>query len=109
MIFSDWRQKSKGLQISRTLLWEYDLTRFDWLRFRVIVMQRVVERGTMNDFYAAIRLYGEIAKVPSIIKEIPTLSDIDMNFVCPVIGLKKEQPGCCTRKLCWPYKHRILS
>lgn len=29
MIFSDWRQKSKGLQVSKTLLWEYDLTRFD--------------------------------------------------------------------------------
>lgn len=99
MIFSDWRQKSKGLQVSKTLLWEYDLSRFDWQRFRVIVMQRVVERGTMEDFYAAIRLYGGIAKVREIIKEIPTLSDIDMNFVCSVFGLKKEQLRCYTRRL----------
>lgn len=99
MIFSDWRQKSKGLQVSKSLLWEYDLTRFDWQRFRVIVMHRVVERGTMNDFYAAIRLYGGIAKVREIIKEIPTLSDIDMNFVCSVFGLRKEQLRCYTRRL----------
>lgn len=99
MIFGDWRQKSKGLKISETLLWEYDMTRFDWQRFRTIVMQRVVERGTMEDFYAAIRLYGGIAKVKEIIRDILALSDIDMNFVCSVFGLKKEELRCYTRKL----------
>lgn len=99
MIFGDWRQKSKGLKISETLLWEYDMTRFDWQRFRTIVMQRVVERGTMEDFYAAIRLYGGIAKVKEIIRDIPALSDIDTNFVCSVFGLKKEELRCYTRKL----------
>lgn len=98
MIFGDWRQKSKGLEISKSLLWEYDLARFDWQRFRVIVMQRVVERGTMEDFYAAIRLYGGVAKVREIIKEIPVLSEIDMNFVCSVFGLKNEELRCYTRK-----------
>lgn len=85
--------------MSKTLLWEYDLTRFDWQRFRTLVMQRVVERGTMEDFYAAIRLYGGIGTVREIIKDIPALSDIDMSFVCSVFGLKKEELRCYTRKL----------
>ena len=98
MVFSDWKQKSKGLTVSPKLLWEYDLSRFDWQRFRVIVMQRVIERGTTEDFYAAIRLYGGIANVREIIKQIPVLSPIDMSFVCAVFGLKKEELKCYTRK-----------
>lgn len=98
MVFGDWRKKSKGLTVSANLLWEYDLSRFDWQRFRVIVMQRVIERGTTEDFYAALRLYGGIKNVREIIKQIPNLSPFDMSFVCCVFGLKKEELRCYIRK-----------
>ena len=34
-----------------------------------------------------------------IIKEVPSLSPRDMNFVCVVFNLKKEELKCYTRKL----------
>ncbi len=41
------------------LLWEYDLSRFDYLKMSNIVVQRVVERGMPEDWYAALNLYGK--------------------------------------------------
>lgn len=50
MFFNDWQEKGKGLEISRSLLWEYDLSDFNWYDMRTLVMQRVIERGWKNDF-----------------------------------------------------------
>ena len=97
MFFSDWKEKSKDLQISKSILWEYDLSEFSWYDMRSIVIQRVIERGWMNDFYAAIRIYGGISSVKEIIKDIPSLSNKDMTFVCSVFDLKKEDLRCYTR------------
>ena len=98
MFFSDWKEKSKDLQISKSILWEYDLSNFSWYDMRTTVMQRVIERGWINDFYAAIRIYGGISSVKEIIKDIPSLSDKDMTFVCSVFDLVKEDLKCYTRK-----------
>lgn len=97
MFFSNWKQKSKDAYISPSLLWEYDLSNFDWYGMRTVVVQRVIERGWMKDFYAAIKLYGGLDNFRDIIKEIPFLSDIDMAFVCNVFNLKKEELKCYTR------------
>ncbi|MDR1257721.1 MAG: hypothetical protein LBK65_00360 [Tannerellaceae bacterium] len=98
MLFRDWKKKSIGTEISKTLLWEYDLSDFDWDDMRVLVMQRVIERGRPNDFYAAISKYGGIGNVRRIIREIPVLSPRDMNFVCTFFNLKQEDLKCYTRK-----------
>lgn len=72
---------------------------FNWHESRGFVMQRIVERGKMSDFYAAFRLYGGIEKVKEIIKkEIRYLSDRNMAFVCTVFDFKKEELRCYTRK-----------
>ena len=98
MFFSDWEQKSKDAKISESLLWEYDLSRFDWYDMRTVVVQRVIERGWMKDFYAAIKLYGGLDHFREIIKNIPVLADIDIAFVCNVFNLNKEELKCYTRR-----------
>lgn len=98
MIFSDWQEKSKNLQISKRLLWEYDLSDFPWFEMRTLVMRRIIEIGRIEDFYSAIRMYGGINSVKEIIKDIPYLSVKDMTFVCSVFDLKKEDLKCYTRK-----------
>ncbi|KAA6351133.1 hypothetical protein EZS27_001559 [termite gut metagenome] len=98
MIFDNWEQHSKDAEISKTLLWEYDLSNFDWSNMRTVVMQRVIERGWIEDFYAAIKKYGGLNNVREIIKEIPSLSPIDIAFVCVVFELEKKELRCYTRK-----------
>lgn len=98
MIFDDWEQKSIGTEISKSLLWEYELSAFDWDNMRILVVQRVIERGRPEDFYAAIKRYNGLENFREIIKEIPYLSPKDISFVCAVFDLKKEDLKCCIRK-----------
>lgn len=90
--------KSGGHNINRALLWEYDVDNFDWQNSKVIVVQRVIEMGEPEDFYAAFDLYGGVDGFREIIKTLPYLNDIDINFVCVFFNLKREDLRCCTRR-----------
>ncbi len=87
-----------GHKLNPSLLWEYDLEEFDWQKGRVIVVQRVIEMGYPEDFYAAFDMYGGIEGVREVIKSIPYLNEIDLNFVCIFFNLKKEELRCYTKK-----------
>lgn len=102
-IFDEYKTYTGDSSISPSLLWEYDLSHFDWWKSRKIVVQRVIERGWLKDFYAAFNLYGGIEGFREIIKELPSLSPRDMNFVCIVFNLEKEELKCYTRKLSREY------
>ena len=56
-IFDDYKKDKSSPSISPSLLWEYDLSHFDWWKSRKIVVQRVIERGWLTDFYAAFCRY----------------------------------------------------
>ena len=88
-IFDDYRKCKEACAVSPSLLWEYDLSDFDWWKSRKVVVQRVLERGGLRDYYAAFRLYGGIEGFREIVKEVPSV----------VFGLRKEELRCYTRKL----------
>ncbi len=81
-------------KINPSLLWEYDISNFDWDKSKIIVAQRVIELGSPNDYYAAFDLYGGIAEFKEIVKKIPYLNSLDMHFVCVIFDLKKEELRC---------------
>lgn len=83
---------------NQALLWEYDMDTFDWQKSKVLVVQRVVEMGTPEDFFAAFDLYGGIAGFREIVKSVPYLNDLNMHFVCMLFNLKKEELRCYTKK-----------
>jgi hypothetical protein len=99
-MFQDWEKKTKGNRtISVHLLWDINRTNIDWQAMRKLVVQRVIERGTEEDFYAIFDLYGGIEGVREIVKEIPAvLSPKDETFALRVFHLKKEDLQCYTRK-----------
>ena len=91
-IFDEYKTYTGDSSISPSLLWEYDLSHFDWWKSpERFVVQRVIERGWLKDFYAAFNLYGGIEGFREIINELPSLSPRDMNFVCIVFNLEKEE------------------
>ena len=61
-IFDEYKTYTGEVSISPSLLWEYDLSCFDWWKSRKIVVQRIIERGWLKDFYAAFKLYGVAEK-----------------------------------------------
>ncbi|MBQ3610001.1 MAG: hypothetical protein IJA03_08185 [Bacteroidaceae bacterium] len=83
---------------NNALLWEYDMETFDWQRSKTLVVQRVVEMGEPEDFFAAFDLYGGIEGFREAVKSVPYLNDLDMHFVCTIFNLKKEELRCYTKK-----------
>ena len=45
-------------KIRRHLLWEYDFDRFDFKNSAFIVIERVIERGNMEEWREILRYYG---------------------------------------------------
>ena len=91
----------KSAEVRPSLLWEYDLSNFDWQQMRNEVVQRVLERGRMDDFYAILNLYGEEG-VKAALREIPYMNDKDMNLACIAFDLRKEDLRCYIRKQSMP-------
>ena len=99
-MFDDWESKINGNHhISKHLFWDIDISSIDWQKMKNFVVQRVIERGGMNDFYAMLRIYGGKEVVADIIKGLPVvLSPRDEAFVKAVFNLKKEDLQCYKRK-----------
>jgi len=84
-------------KINPSLLWEYDVSRIDYTVMRDIIVQRVIERGWPNDWYAMLNLYG-IKGVKAAIKNIPYLNDKDMNFVSHQFNIPLSAMKCYEKK-----------
>ena len=87
-----------GQAISPSLLWEYDLTNFDWNKSKSIVVERIIERGRPEDYRGAINRYGGIENFREIIKTVRHLSQKDIAFVCTFFKLNKEELLCYRRQ-----------
>ena len=96
MFFDNYKQHQDA-QLRPSLLWEYDLARFDWNAMQNIVIERVIERGRISDFYAVLNLYG-LEAFKEGVKNIPNLNNKDIVFVCKIFGLKKHELKCYTTR-----------
>ena len=69
MFFEDYKTH-KLESVSPSLLWEYDLSSkdWDWDKMSKIVVQRVIEQGRKEDYYAMLQMYGGFEGVKKIIK-----------------------------------------
>lgn len=96
MYFSDY-QNHQIIHVRSSLLWEYSIEDVDYDSMKTLIVQRVIERGRTEDFYAIINRFG-IEEIKNTIKQIPYLSDKDIAFVCAIFELKKEDLKCYSKK-----------
>ena len=96
MPFADFKYHSAAT-LRPSLLWEYDMSDFDWQAMRDIVVQRVLERGRKDDYYAMLNMYG-LDGVREALRNVPYMNDKDMNFACHTFNLKKEDLKCYKSK-----------
>ena len=104
MYFSDY-QNHQITHIRSSLLWEYNTEEIDYYSMKTLIVQRVVERGRTEDFYAIINRFG-IEEIKNTIKQIHYLSDKDIAFVCAIFELKMEDLKCYSKK---QLKHQHLN
>mgnify|MGYP003328552444 CR=1 FL=1 len=100
MYFERYKEHPEA-KINPSLLWEYDLSKFDYGQMRSVVVQRVVERGWPDDWYAALNMYG-LEEFRNIVKGLPYLNDKDMNFVSIVFEIPLEELKCYMKKQSQP-------
>lgn len=96
MYFDNFKQHADA-QLNTSLLWEYDMSDFDFLDMKSIVIQRVIERGWPDDWYAMLNKYG-VELVVETIKTLPYLNDKDMNFVKIIFDIPLTEMQCYKNK-----------
>lgn len=96
MFFSAYKD-FKDARLNPALLWEYDINQIDFSQMRDLVVQRVIERGWPQDWYAMLNLYG-MDGVTEIIKGLPYLNDKDMNFVSHQFNIPLSEMKCYKKK-----------
>lgn len=84
--------------LPKRLFWEYKFNEMDWLGDIAVVVERVLEKGSVEEWNEIVRFYG-LKKVKYTVKnKIGFLSDHKMDEACAFLGLKKEQTKCYIRK-----------
>ena len=96
MFFDDYHLH-KDAKLRKSLLWEVDNSKIDWQEMRDFIVQRVIERGRPDDFYAILNKYS-FEEVREAIKRIPHLNPRDLAFVCTVFHIDKKELKCTTSK-----------
>lgn len=96
MFFSDYHLH-KNAELRKSLLWEYNADVINYQKMRDIIVQRVIERGRLNDFYAILNMLP-LKDIKQSIKKIPYLNPKDLAFVCAVFNLDKKELKCYTTK-----------
>jgi len=94
----DWKDHSH-LKISPTILWEYDLSRFDWQKMCRIVVLRVLQYGTKEDWYAMLNLYSGKKKVADIVRQIRNILIRDACYAAIVLEVDKKELSCFTPRV----------
>jgi len=99
-MWTDWEKKADpNSTIPPHLLWDMDLKDFDWQKCKSIVVERVIERGSEQDFYTIFRMYGGVEGVREIAKNIKHFRwPWDPDFVCMAFDIKKEEMICYKRQ-----------
>lgn len=82
---------------SRNLFWDADVADLDLQRNRRYVVQRVLERGTLDDLKSAFRLYG-FGDVVAVAKTLRTLEPSALSFIACVANEPREHFRCYTQK-----------
>ena len=83
--------------ISPSLFWDIDVSKLDWNRHRQLIVERVIQRGSLHAIEEVIAHYGK-EKINEIIKQIPYLEKRDIAFVHIYFNIPLNELKCYTRK-----------
>lgn len=73
-------QKTKTIRsINPHLLWEYNLSSFDFDRSKKIVIERIIQRGSLQDWRLMLGYYSK-ADVLAVVRNSRQLSKKDKSF-----------------------------
>jgi len=100
-MFKDWKSKIKdNPQLSPHLFWDVDKSKLNHDKMKTFIVQRVIERGDKEDFYAIFKLYGGPKGVREVVKKANFHDPRDEALARILFDLNKNDFEC--------YKHKQL-
>lgn len=88
--------------ISCSLFWEMDYAQLDWEKNKHLIVQRIIERGTIKALHEITGHYGKDGVV-AIIKQLPFLSSRDMAFVHIYFDIPLNELKCFLNRPLMPH------
>lgn len=83
--------------LSKTLFWDVDLTDLDAKKNARFIVERVLTRGTWNEFKLTLKFYGK-AQVAKLASEIRYLDDMVLEFCVTYFNIEKNKFKCYKNK-----------
>ena len=84
--------------LSPHLFWDVDFAKLDADKHYRLIIERIIERGTFNQFRQVEKYYGK-EKLIDVIKNINTMNEKDMNFVSSYFNIPFELMKCYIKTL----------
>ncbi len=89
--------KSLIAQLSPHLFWDTNLETLDWQRNKRLIIERVLNRGTWEEWKLIVNRYGK-QEMKTTLCELPYIEKKEANFVQVYFGIKPEEMKCYTNK-----------
>jgi len=87
-------QKTKqSIEFSPNLLWDIDETTLDARKNARFIIERVLSRGRLSDWFALVRLYG-LERVKKEAMQIRYLDQVTLSFCSAMFGVPKSRFRC---------------
>ena len=84
-------------QLSKQAFWDTNMASIDYRKNARFVVEKVVERGTHQDFINLLNFYG-FEDVRQLVLKANWLSDVSINFCCTLFGVKPTDFKCYEKK-----------
>jgi len=86
----------QGTTFHKALFWEHDMSKFDYQKMIRLVVERVIERGDIDEFYALLNLYGWDRTIETV-KILPYLGERNMHFASKIFDIPIKSMKCSRR------------
>lgn len=84
--------------LSKELFWDWRYDEIDWQKSSRSIIERVLERGTKEEWEELIRFYSESRVIATLKNDIKFLPDYAIDEVCKYFKIHKEELACYIRK-----------
>lgn len=81
------------MNLSKTLFWDCDFSKIDWDKSYSFVIQRVLERGTLDEWFDIKKHYG-MEKIKETVLNARYLNKKVLSFCSTIFDVPKEDFRC---------------
>ena len=84
--------------LSKHLFWDIDSNILEWERSKKTIIERVIERGSLEEWVCIVKVYT-LEGIVNTAKMFRTMSPIDLNFIATISNTPKEEFRCFNTRL----------